>query len=132
MDLNLRITTFTSLLTIVAVFVSVPLGIVGVAAASAIAFAVVWAYGEFLALRLIDLRASELAKTLAPALSASFGMGLCVYATSVVLPNTLPAVIRLVAEVAAGVVTFVAWAFLFHRTTVVPQLRALRTAWLSR
>lgn len=131
-DLNLRITTFTSLLTIVAVFVSVPLGIVGVAAASAIAFAVVWAYGEFLALRLIDLRASELVKTLAPAFSASFGMGLCVYATSVVLPITLPAVVRLVAEVAAGVVTFVAWAFLFHRATVVQQLRALRTAWLSR
>lgn len=131
-DLNLRITTFTSLLTIVAVFVSVRLGIVGVAAGSAIAFALVWAYGEFLSLRLIDLRASELAKTLMPALSASLGMGLCVYATSLALPAGWPALVRLVAEVAAGVVTFVGWAWLFHRSTVVPQLRSLRAAWRSR
>ena len=131
-DLNLRITTFTSLLTIVAVVVSVRLGIVGVAAASAIAFALVWAYGEFLSLRLIDLKASELAKTLMPALSASLGMGLCVYATSLALPAGWPAVVRLVTEVGAGVVTFVGWAWLFHRSTVVPQLRSLRAAWRSR
>ena len=131
-DLNLRITTFTSLLTIVAVFVSVRLGIVGVAAASAIAFTLVWGYGEFLSLRMIDLRASELAKTLMPALSASLGMGLFVYATSLALPAGWPALIRLVAEVAAGVVTFVGWAWLFHRSTVVPQLRSLRAAWRSR
>ena len=131
-DLNLRITTFTSLLTIVAVIVSVRLGIVGVAAASAAAFAIVWAYGELLSLRLIDLRASELARTLVPALSASLGMGACVYATSLLLPASWPAVVRLAAEVGAGVVTFVGWAFVLHRTTVVPQLRSLRTAWRSR
>jgi O-antigen/teichoic acid export membrane protein len=131
-DLKLRITTITSLLTMVAVFVGVRLGIVGVAAASAIAFALVSAYAEFLTLRLIDLRASELAKTLVPALSASLGMGVCLYATSLALPAAWPAPVRLVTEVAAGVVTFVAWALLLHRTTVVPQLRSLRTAWRSR
>lgn len=131
-DLNLRITTFTSLLTILAVFVSVRLGIVGVAAASGIAFAVVWAYGELLVLRLIDLRARELAKTLVPAVSASFGMGLCVYLTSLAMPETWPALFRLITEVAAGVVTFVGWAWLFHRTSVLPQLRSLRAAWRSR
>jgi len=131
-DLNLRITILTSLLTIVAVFVSVRLGIVGVAAGSAIAFTVVWAYGELLSLRLINLRANELAKTIMPALSASLGMGACVYATSLALPATWPALIRLVVEVAAGVVTFFGWAWLFHRSTVLPQLRSLRTAWRSR
>jgi O-antigen/teichoic acid export membrane protein len=131
-DLNLRITMFTSLFTIVAVFISVRFGIVGVAAGSAIAFAVVWAYGEFLALRLIDLKASELAKTLVPALSASLGMGVCVYATSLALPAALPGLVRLVAEIAVGVVTFVGWAYFLHRTTIMPQLRALRTAWRSR
>ena len=131
-DLNLRITTFTSLLTIVAVFVSVRLGIVGVAAASAIAFAIVWAYGEFLALRLIDLSAMELMATLMPAISASVGMGVCVYAASVFLPSAWPGVVRLLAEVAIGVVAFVAWAYLLHGSTILPQLRALKRAWRSR
>ena len=131
-DLNLRITTFTSLLTIVAVFLSVRFGIVGVAAGSSIAFAIVWIYGEILSLRLIALRAIELARTLLPALSASLGMGACVYATSLALPSGWPALLRLGVEVAAGVVTYVGWAFLLHRTTVVPQLRSLRTAWSSR
>jgi len=116
----------------VAVFVSVRFGVVGVAAGSAIAFAVVWAYGEFLALRLIDLKAAELAKTLAPAFSASLGMGVCVYATSLALPAVWPGVVRLVAEIAVGVVTFVAWAYFLHGTTIMPQLRSLRTAWRGR
>lgn len=131
-DLNLRITTFTSVLTIIAVLISVRLGIVGVAAASAIAFALVCAYGEILALRLIGMRASELLKTLMPVVSASLGMGVCVYATSVALPVAWPASIRIVIEVSTGVATFAGWAYLLHRTTVVTQLRSLRTAWASR
>jgi O-antigen/teichoic acid export membrane protein len=131
-DLNLRITTMTSLLTIAAVFVSVRYGIVGVAAGSSIAFALVWAYGELLALRMIGMRARQLARTLVPAVSASLAMGAFVYATSLVLPPTLPGVIRLGAEIGVGVATYVGWAFALHRTTVVPQLRSLRTAWRSR
>ena len=131
-DLNLRITTYTSVLTIVAVIISVPLGIVGVAAGSALAFAIVCAYGEQISLHLVQLRASELARTLLPALSASLGMGACVYAMSLVLPASFPGVVRLAAEIGVGVLAFVGWAFLFHRTTVVPQLRSLRAAWRSR
>lgn len=131
-DLNLRITTFTSIFTIIAVIITVRLGIVGVAAASAIAFALVCGYGELLALRLIGMKAGDLLNTLLPAISASLGMGICVYATSLALPATWPAVIRLLIEIGTGVVTFAGWAFLLHRNTVVAQLRSLRAAWASR
>jgi len=131
-DLNLRITALTSVFTIIAVFISVKLGITGVAAGSAIAFALVCGYGEVLALRLIGMRAGELVKTLLPAVSASVGMGVCVYAMSVALPATWPSLIRIVIEISTGFATFAGWAFLLHRATVVTQLRSLRAAWRSR
>jgi len=128
-DLNLRITTMTSVLTIAAVFVGVQFGIVGVAAASGIAFTIVWVYAEVLALRLIDLNASAAARTLMPAMSASLAMGASVYAVSLALPAAWPPVARLAIECGAGVLTYIGWAFVLHRTTVVHQLRSLRTAW---
>jgi O-antigen/teichoic acid export membrane protein len=131
-DLNLRITTLTSVLTVAAVFVGVRFGIVGVAAASGIGFAMVWLYAEVLAFRMIDLRPREAMDGLLPVLSASLGMGACVYVVSLVLPLEWPAVLRLGIEFLTGVVTFVAWAFLIHRDTVVPQLRSLRAAWKGR
>ena len=131
-DLNLRITTMTSVLTIAAVFGGVRFGIIGVAAASGIAFALVWVYAEVLALRLIELRAIDGARTLLPAMSASLAMAACVYALGTVLPVSWPPVIRLTLECGAGVLTYVAWAFLLHRDTVIRQLRSLRAAWTAR
>jgi O-antigen/teichoic acid export membrane protein len=128
-DLNLRITTLTSVLTIAAVFVGVRYGIVGVAAASGLAFTVVWVYAEVLAFRLIDLPAAEAARTLLPALSASLAMAAFVFAVSLALPADWPRGVRLALECGVGVVAYVGWAFLLHRNTVVHQLRSLRTAW---
>lgn len=131
-DLNLRITTATSVLTILAVLVGVRFGIVGVAAASGLAFAAVWCYAELLMLRMTGMRWTEVAGALLPALSASFGMSLCVFATARLLPEGWPGVARLGVECAVGVVSFVAWGLVLHRGSVVPQIRALRTAWRAR
>ncbi len=131
-DLSLRVTTLTSLLTIVAVFFSVRFGITAVAAASGLVFALTWTYAEVLALRKIDLHWRELVQTLLPALSSALGMGAAVYIVSQLLPGTWPAVARLVTEVMAGVATYVAWALLLHRNSVVTQLRSLRAAWSQR
>jgi O-antigen/teichoic acid export membrane protein len=131
-DLSLRVTTLTSLLTIVAVFFSVRFGITAVAAASGLVFALTWTYAEVLALRKIDLHWRELVQTLLPALSSALGMGAAVYIVSQLLPGTWPAVARLVTEVMVGVVTYVAWALLLHRNSVVTQLRSLRAAWSQR
>jgi O-antigen/teichoic acid export membrane protein len=128
-DLNLRTTTLTSVLTIAAVFVGVRFGIVGVAAATGIAFTLVWLYAERLGLRLIELRPAEGLRTLLPAISASLGMAACVYVTSLALPLAWPPLVRLIIECSVGVVAFVAWAFGFHRNTVVHQLKTLRAAW---
>ena len=130
-DLNLRITTLTSVLTIAAVFVGVRFGIVGVAAATGIAFTLVWVYAEVIALRLIGLTAADAARTLLPAASAAGGMALCVYAVSLGLPLTWPPLVRLVVECVVGVATYIGWAFALHRNTVVRQLRSLRTAWAA-
>ena len=131
-DLNLRITTMTSALTIAAVFVGVRFGIVGVAAASGLAFTAVWVYAEVLALRLLDLRAVDAARMLLPAVSASLAMAVCVFALSLALPPTWPPVVRLGLECGAGVGTFIGWALLLHRETVARQLRQLRSAWRAR
>jgi O-antigen/teichoic acid export membrane protein len=128
-DLSLRITTITSLLTILAVFISVRFGITAVAAASGIAFALPWAYAEILALRRIDLHWREVARTLFPALSASLGMAASVYAASLLLPAGWPNMARLGTEISVGLVAYVAWALVLHRHTVVGQLRSLRAAW---
>lgn len=130
-DLSLRVTTLTSVLTIAAVFVSVKFGIAAVAAASGIAFAVIWVYAEILALRMIELRWREMARTLLPALSASLGMAASVYLVSLLLPREGHGLARLAVEVSVGVVTYIAWAFLLHRSTVVHQLRTLRAAWTT-
>jgi O-antigen/teichoic acid export membrane protein len=131
-DLNLRVTTVTSVLTVAAVIPGVRYGIVGVAAATGLAFVVVWLYAEILALRLIDLRATALVRTMMPALSASIGMAAGVYALARILPDSWPGIVRLVIEIAAGGAIYVAWALLFHRDTVVRQVRSLRTAWSAR
>jgi len=128
-DLSLRITTITSLLTILAVFLSVQFGITAVAAASGIAFALPWAYAEFLALRRIDLHWREVTRTLFPALSASVGMAAAVYAVSLLLPLGWTNLARLAVEVSLGLVAYVSWALVLHRNMVVGQLRSLRAAW---
>ncbi len=130
-DLNLRITTLTSVLTIGAVFIGVRFGIVGVAAATGIAFTLVWVYAEVIALRLIGLTATDAARTLLPAASAAAGMAICVYAMSLVLPLTWPPLARLIIECTVGVAAYIGWAFALHRNTVVRQLRSLRTAWVA-
>lgn len=127
--LSLRITTLISVLTILAVIVSVPFGIVGVAAATGIGFALVWVYAELLALRLIDLPARDAARALLPSLSASIGMAVAVIAVSFLLAPQWPGAIRLVILCVVGIATFVAWSLLLHKDTVVGQLRSLRAAW---
>jgi len=127
--LSLRITTLISVITIVAVFVSVPFGITGVAAATGIGFALVWVYAEVLALRLIDLPVRDATRALLPSLSASTGMALAIIAVSLFLAPQWPGAIRLAIVCVVGVATFVGWALLLHRDTVVAQLRSLRTAW---
>jgi teichuronic acid exporter len=130
--LNLRITTMMSVLTIPAVFVGVRFGILGVAVASGIAFTLVWVYAEVLALRMLELTAAEVLRTILPALSAALAMAVCVFAISLALPPAWPRIVRLLLESGGGVVTFVGWALLLHRETVVGQLRSLRAAWSSR
>jgi len=127
--LSLRITTLISVLTILAVIVSVPFGIVGVAAATGIGFALVWVYAELLALRLIDLRVHDAARAVLPSLSASSGMAVAVIAVSLLLDAHWPGAVRLVILCVVGLATFVGWALLLHRDTVVAQLRSLRAAW---
>jgi O-antigen/teichoic acid export membrane protein len=128
-DLSLRVTTLTSVLTIIAVFVSVRFGITAVAAGSALAFALIWIYAEFLALRRIDLHWRDLVSTLLPVISASLGMAASVFAASRLMPSGWPAAARLGIEVTVGVVTYVGWALLWHRGAVINQLRSLRAAW---
>jgi O-antigen/teichoic acid export membrane protein len=130
-ELSLRITTLTSILTIAAVLISVKFGIAAVAAATGIAFAITWVYAEVLALRMIELRWREIARTLLPALSASLGMAASVYAVSLLLPPAWPDLARLAVEVGVGVVAYILWAFALHRDTVVHQLRSLRAAWTT-
>ncbi len=127
--LSLRITTLISVLTILAVIVSVPFGIVGVAAATGIGFALVWVYAEFLALRLIDLHARDAGRALLPSLSSSIGMAAAVIAVSLLLAPQWPGAIRLVILCVVGIATFVGWSLLLHKDTVVGQLRSLRAAW---
>ena len=127
--LSLRITTLISVLTVLAVIVSVPFGIVGVAAATGIGFALVWVYAELLALRLIDLHAGEAARALLPSFSASIGMAAAVIGVSLLLAPQWPGAVRLVILCLVGIATFIAWAFLLHRNTVVAQLQSLRAAW---
>ena len=131
-DLNLRITTLTSVLTIVAVLAGVRFGILGVAFASSVAFAGVWLYAEALALRMLELRAGEVLRTVLPAASATAGMGLCVLVVARLLPDEWPSALRLGLECGAGAVAYTGWAFALHRKTVVPQLQALRAAWRTR
>jgi len=128
-DLSLRVTTLISVLTILAVIVSLPFGIVGVAAATGIGFALGWVYAAFLALRLIDLRARDAGRALLPSLSASIGMAVAVIAVSLLLAPQWPGAIRLVILCVVGIATFVAWALVLHGDTVVHQLRSLRAAW---
>jgi O-antigen/teichoic acid export membrane protein len=131
-DLNLRVTTLTSVLTIAGVFVGVRFGIVGVATASGVAFAAVWCYAELLMLRMTGLRWHEVARALLPALSSSLGMSACVFLAMRVMPASWPGVVRLGMACGVGVLTFVAWALLLHRGSVVPQLRSLKAAWRAR
>lgn len=131
-DLNLRLTTLTSVLTIASVLIGVRFGIVGVAAASGIAFALVWLYAEVLMFRMLRLRPAELVRTLLPVGLASLAMMGCVYATARMLPPEWPGVIRLVVEVLAGIAAYAAWALLVHRETVIRQVRSLRAAWGAR
>jgi teichuronic acid exporter len=131
-DLNLRITTLTSALTIAAVLAGVRFGIVGVAAASGLAFTAVWVYAERLTLQMLELRWTEIARTLLPAASSSLGMALCVLVLARVLPLSWPGAVRLGVECAAGAVAYAAWAFALHRNSVLPQLRSLRAAWRTR
>ena len=128
-DLNLRITVLTSILTIFAVLLSVPFGIVGVAAGTGLAFAAVWVYAEILGLRLVQLTATETGRTLLPTLSASAGMATAVVGITLLMPVEWPLVIRLVVQCVTGIATYVGWALLLHRNTVVRQLRSLRSAW---
>ncbi len=127
--LSLRVTTLISVLTILAVIVSVPFGIVGIAAATGIGFALVWVYAELLALRLIDLPAREAARAVLPSLSSAIAMAVGVIAVSLLLPSHWPGAVRLVILCALGIATFIGWAFLLHRDTVVGQLRSLRAVW---
>jgi hypothetical protein len=89
----------------------------------------VWVYAELLALRLIDLHPGEAARALLPSLSASIGMAGAVMAVSLLLAPQWPGTIRLLILCLVGIATFVAWAFLMHRDTVVSQLQSLRAAW---
>lgn len=127
--LSLRITTLISVLTILAVVVSVPFGIVGIAAATGIGFALVWVYAEMLALRLIDLPVRDAGRAILPSLSASIAMALAVIAVSLLLAPQWPGAVRLAILCVVGVGTFVAWALLLHKDTVVGQLRSLRAVW---
>jgi O-antigen/teichoic acid export membrane protein len=131
-DLNLRVTTLMAASTIAAVLVGVHFGIVGVAAASGIAFAGVWVYAAILGLQMLELQWKDIAKTLYPAISASLGMAACAYALSLALPIGWPPLGRLVIECVVGASTYVAWGFLLHHNTVVPHLRSVRTAWSTR
>lgn len=128
-DLNLRVTTITSVLTVAAVFAGVKFGIAGVAASTGIAFAIAWGYAEMLAFRLIELPVRAMARTLLPAVSASLAMGGCVLVAARVLSDAWPPFVRLVLECGIGVVAYVSWALLLHRDTVVRQLRSMRAAW---
>ena len=127
--LSLRVTTLISVLTILAVIVSVPFGIVGVAAATGLGFALVWVYAELLALRLIDLPVREAARALLPSLSASIGMAVAVIAVSFLLAPQWPGALRLAILCVVGIATFVGWALLLHRDTVMGQVRSLQAAW---
>jgi teichuronic acid exporter len=127
--LSLRVTTLISVLTILAVIVSVPFGIVGIATATGIGFALVWVYAELLALRLIDLSAREAGRAVLPSLSSATAMAVAVIAVSLLLPSPWPGAVRLVVLCVVGIATFVGWAFLLHRDTVVGQLRSLRAVW---
>jgi teichuronic acid exporter len=131
-DLSLRITMWTSILTVPAIFVGVNFGIVGVAIASATVVACVGIYGEMLAFRLIGLRVSELASTIVPVMTASLGMALCVLGISFVLPSHWPALVRLMIEVGTGIASFIGWALVLHHGVVVQQLRVVRAAWSNR
>jgi O-antigen/teichoic acid export membrane protein len=128
-ELNLRVTLLTAVCTVAAVAASVPFGIVGVAAATGIAFAAIGIYAEVLAFRLIELPAKDAATALVPTLSASLGMAVTLIAVSSALPLAWPGVVRLVVECVTGIVSFAAWALLLHRKAVLSQLQSLRAAW---
>lgn len=131
-DINLRLTTIMSGLTIASVLASVRFGVVGIAVASGVAFAVVWCYAEVLVLRVTGIHWRQMGAALVPAISSSLGMTACVYLAASLLPATWPGVVRLLIECGVGMLSFIAWALGVHRRSVVPQLQALRTAWRSR
>jgi teichuronic acid exporter len=131
-DLNLRITMWTSILTVPGVLIGLRGGIVGVAAGAAIAVVGMGIYGEFLAFRLIGLRLRDLAYTLMPVLSASMGMAFSVVGASLLFPAEWPGLVRLILEIGIGIVSFAFWALMLHRGAVIQQLRALRSTWSNR
>jgi O-antigen/teichoic acid export membrane protein len=131
-DLTLRNTMLTSLLTIAGVLVGVHYGIVAVAAAGGTAYAAVWFFAEQRMLRMTGLTWRDLGGALLPALSATAGMALLVLAALWAMPASWPMALRLGVACTTGLVTFVAWALAFHRDTVVPQVKGLRTAWRTR
>jgi teichuronic acid exporter len=131
-DLTLRNTTRTSVLTIIGVVLAVRFGIVGVAAASGLAYALVWYFAETRMLHMTGLRWRDLGEALLPAASATAGMCACVALVAWGLPASWPGVVRLALACLSGVASYAGWALAFHRATVVPQLRGLRTAWQTR
>jgi teichuronic acid exporter len=131
-DLNLRITTLTSVLTIAGVVVGVRFGIVGVATATAMAFALVWVYAEALALKMIDLPVSEATQILRPPMSAALAMAISVLLMSLIVPTALPPVVRLVIDCVVGIAAYIGWALTLHKDIVVSHLRSLRAAWSTQ
>jgi teichuronic acid exporter len=131
-DLNVRVTIWTGVLTIPAMFVGVQGGVVGIALAMGLAVVVMGLYAEITACRLIGLRFRELLKVLAPVASASAGMALCLLAFESRLPKAWPAAPKLILSVVAGTLAYVGWALAFHRKTVLFHLKSARAAWAAR
>ena len=130
-DLNFRITLWMGLLTVPAVVLGAQWGVVGVAIASGMSLAIVGAGGTIVAWRLIGLPGRQVARSILPIASATAAMIVAVIGADQLMPATLPALIRLLAAIAAGAIGYIGWAWLLHRAEVVEHIRGLRSAWAA-
>lgn len=121
-DVHVKLSVITTAHVLVAVATGLSWGLVGVAACSAVAVAINAVAVLGVGGRLVGLRLSGMARTIAPALAAGAVMAVLVWLLGLGLPGETSPLARLAGQVTAGLVIYIALVGL-------TQGRALRDAW---
>lgn len=107
-------------------------GTAGVAWAWVVAYPLVAGLLYWKTFAVIGMRTGEYVRALRPALDGTIVMSAFVLLWKWTVPSTLPLVVRLAMEVAAGAITYTGSAFLFHRERMKVFLQLARSFKRSR